>query len=393
MADPLPVAPDEAVNRARVAAIAQGGMSAAQQVPGIATAPEAMQTAMARSAGINAPDAFNATQVGTIQNPFTRADSQLAADQGGAAGVLGSINSSTQDYLQKAAGGLDIQKEITRRAVQQLASQHEFDAQDLEIKKLEATARLADAKARNDPNSPAYQLAQMTAQNDLAEQRARKADLERPQNPATVSETSKMTGLPAGIINNFQSLPNYATWAGTAKELGKAGFTADQWASQAYLIAQQQKALGGADNPIKTDADVSALAHTLTAQFGQMFPNFSLASAGGPSAGPPVAAGAPAMALTAAPGGGTPGTMQGYNEALARLAAPPTAPTNPAQAMWSQARAPIAPGPTVLTPAQQAQIAALQATQESPPPMVMDNTDAKKLARALAESTKKKGKK
>lgn len=169
MADPLPVAPDEAVNRARVAAIAQGGMSAAQQVPGIATAPEAMQTAMARSAGMNAPDAFNATQVGTIQHPFDRADSQLAANQGGAAGVLGSINSSTQDYLQKAAGGLDIQKEITRRAVQQLAQQHTYDADKLALDRENIAAQREANRIANDPNSMANRIKKKEEENKWAE--------------------------------------------------------------------------------------------------------------------------------------------------------------------------------------------------------------------------------
>lgn len=408
MTAPMTASPQEMANRQLVQNMAMQG-SVAKQAPPIGTAPEAMQTAMARSAGINAPANFNATQAPTIQNPFTRADAQLAADNSGAGGVMGAINSSTADYMQQAQGALPLQQEITRRAVQQLAQQHEFDSQKLALDKLNIETQMAEARLKNDPNSPQYKLAQLTAQNDYKKATQEAADLALPQSPTSVADTSKMTGLTPAAINSFQSLPNYTTWAGTAKQMGKDGFTADQWASQAYLIAQQQKDLGGDANPIKTNADVSALAHSLTATFGPMFHGFSLASAGGPSAPGPQVPGMPGLTAPL-PGGGTPGTMAGYNAALAAANAPPAAPTNPAAMMWGQAMqrgvtppqqyAPPAYVPPVVAPSPEGgiplspEIAAMSdLAAKNVAPVTMSDADAKKLAAELAKGSKKKGKK
>lgn len=363
--------PAEAANRQLVQQMAMQGAAAKQQAPQLATAPEAVQTAMNRSAGVQAPEAFNATQVPIVQNPYTRADAQLAANNAGAGGVTGAINSSTANYLQQAQAALPLQTEMTKRAVQKALSEEQLTSMQHEVGMARAAADLAAIKAEADPNSPAGKLKILEAQNAYTEAQRKQADLALQNKPSTPDQVSKQTGLDVGTINAFQALPTYPKYIDAANTLANAGYTAQDYASIAYSQAQQ--AVESGEIPKE---QLDAFAHFLVAKMGPTMPEYSVSLAGGPSSGPPVQGGMPGLTAPL-PGGGTPGTMQGYNEAMTRLGnAPP--------AVGSQAAAHIA---------EQQHIAeAERAGVLTPATVSMSETDAKKLAAELVKSAKGKKK-
>lgn len=321
MAPQPPASPDEGATRAYVQAQGQMG-SQAQQAPSIATAGDAMQTAMARSAGMNAPSNFNATQVATIQNPFSRADSQLAANNAGAGGVLGAISGSTRDYLQQAEGGLNLQKEITKRAVQQMLEQHKFDAEKLANDREEIAWKREQQKhdrevwlAEQDPNSPAGKQKKLDAENALYAAQHQHDENALQHNPSSAQQIAGQTGRPIDAIETVRAMPQYASLGATANDLAQAGFTAPEYASMAYQSAVQM----AVDGVIPQDS-VGNLAHILYASFGPTFPGYdpSLAHDPAPTGGRgmnPVQAAITAGAVprpSALPPTGTTAAMQAH---------------------------------------------------------------------------------
>lgn len=267
MPAPVAPAPDEAQNRQLVQQMAMQGAAAARQAPQIGSAPEAMQTAMQRSAGINAPANFNATQTGTIQNPYTRADTQLAANNAGAGGVLGSISSSTRDYLQQAQGGVDLQREISRRAVQQIMQQHELETQQTQVQKLKTQADLAAAKAESDPNSIESQIRALTLKKQLSELQAG----DKQTSPAAAKDISKKTNIPEPQIKQYESIPWYQDTAPTLfADAVKANVNAEQFAAGVNLAVQT-----AIDNGQVSPADGNNLASVIYQQYAPMLPGYT----------------------------------------------------------------------------------------------------------------------
>jgi hypothetical protein len=146
----MPVDPTVAL----VQNMAQYGAAAKQMPQGpppIGTAGQALATATARAAGVDAPQTFQDTQAGVIQNPFTRADATLATQNAGNAGVAAAYGQQAQPGQDNQA--LSLQQEITRRAVQSQMAQHENDALAASASKLNSQAAITKALEENNPHS------------------------------------------------------------------------------------------------------------------------------------------------------------------------------------------------------------------------------------------------
>lgn len=402
MAGALPVAPptgagpNEAANRQLVQQMAVQGAAAKMQAPSIATAPEAMQTAMARSAGVNAPSQFNATQVATIANPYARADSQLAADQAGVGGVLGAVSSSTANYEAQARAAAPLQQEITRRAVQKMLSDQKNDARKASLDERRMALEEKALALEEDPNSPENQLKQRKIKQELA-------DMNKPTGPASSKDIEMRTGIPAATQTAYESNPWYkANVSAIFQAAEEQNLSFDQFS--AVVAGEVAEAATVAENQIDKSA-VADLTRMITQQYGQMLPGYVASGMGAGT--PPTAAAAAALPGTSYKTGT--GPKQDYIPQQSMMfgrSVPGTGQTvnapTPGQIAVQRGAAPAAPAPTVLPegaiPMSPEMLAmSAEMAKKFPPgtfdtPVVMSDADKKKLETKTKAKPKGKSK-
>lgn len=132
---------------------AMGTQGSAAKAPVNATAPPdisnqnaATATALARAAQVHAPEQFNATQAPVIANPYIRSNAILGAQNAGNAGVASAY--ANQEVPGTGNNAVDLQQEITRRAVQQQVAQHQTDVEKLNADQQSAQHQQWDTAAK-----------------------------------------------------------------------------------------------------------------------------------------------------------------------------------------------------------------------------------------------------